>query len=223
MNNGQDWTEETVRAAEHAHGYTFCDKELLRKAFTHPSYKNFRACEDNDQLEFLGDAVLQLCVSEKIYAEQPALTAGEMTEARKKCVSKEALTAAERRADLMRFLRFSGGEENVRGKTASSLFEAVAAGIYLDGGLKAASEFILTFAVRVEDKNYRSLLQELVQSKIRQGGGKAVLYTGREENGEYVCTASALGVSATGRAKFKKAAEKAAAKALYQLLARESN
>ena len=83
MNNGQDWTEETVRAAEHVLGYTFCDKELLRKAFTHPSYKNFRACEDNDQLEFLGDAVLQLCVSEQIYAEQPALTAGEMTEARK--------------------------------------------------------------------------------------------------------------------------------------------
>lgn len=223
MRSGEDWTAETAAKAERAIGYTFEDKELLKRCFTHSSYANGNNEASNERLEFLGDAVLGLCVSENLFLNFRSFDEGELTDVRQEYVSQTALTQSEKQADLMRFLRFSGGEENVRGKTASSLFEAVAAGIYLDGGLKAASEFILTFAVRVEDKNYRSLLQELVQSKIRQGGGKAVLYTGREENGEYVCTASALGVSATGRAKFKKAAEKAAAEALYQLLARESN
>ncbi len=218
MNNGQDWTEETVRAAEHALGYTFCDKELLRKAFTHPSYKNFRACEDNDQLEFLGDAVLQLCVSEQIYAEQPALTAGEMTEARKKCVSKEALTAAERRADLMRFLRYSGGKENLAGKTNSNLFEAVTAAIYLDGGKQAAEKFLFAYIQPLETRDYISELQVYVQNLIKK---PPVYIEEGEENGMFRIRAEALGKSARGSGESKQIAKTQAAERLLRALKNE--
>lgn len=223
MKSGENWTSDTAAEAERAIGYTFRDKELLKRCFTHSSYANVTSEASNERLEFLGDAVLGLCVSEKLFRDNRGFDEGELTDVRQEYVSQTALTESEKKAGLMRFLRYSGGEGNVGGKTPSSLFEAVVAGIYLDGGQKAANDFILKFAVRAEEKNYRSLLQELVQSKVRQSGGNAVGYAGREENGEYVCTASALGVSATARANYKKAAEKAAAEALYQLLARESN
>lgn len=223
MKNGENWTDGTAEEAERAIGYTFRDKELLKRCFTHSSYANAYGEASNERLEFLGDAVLGLCISEKLFCDNRGFDEGELTDVRQEYVSEAPLTQSADGAGLMRFLRYSGGEGNVGGKTASSLFEAVTAGIYLDGGLKAAGEFIFKFAVRLQEKNYRSLLQEFVQERVRTSGGKAVDYTGREENGEYVCTASALGKSVTERAKYKKTAEKAAAEALYKLLARESN
>lgn len=216
MYNGQEWTEETLCAAEEAIGYVFENKDLLRTAFTHPSYKNIRACEDNDKLEFLGDAVLQLCVSEKIFATD--LDAGKMTELRQQYVSEEALTAAENRAGLMRFLCYSGGQENLAGKTNSNLFEAVTAAIYLDGGREAAERFLFAFLQPVENKNYRTQLQEYVQAVCK----KTPVYSEeKQEDGMFYYRVEALGKSARGCGSSKQIAKTQAAKALLRALKNE--
>lgn len=215
MNNA-DWTEETVRELERAIGYTFRDKSLLRTAFTHSTYKNLHGGEDNDRLEFLGDAVLQLCVSEKIYAHGG--DAGEMTERRKQCVSQEALTEAEKKAGLMRFLRYEGRRDNLRGKTNSNLFEAVTAAIYLDGGRAEAEKFIFAYVQPLKIRNYIAELQEFVQSRVKK---TPVYNIEKEENGIFYCRVSALKKSACGSGPSKQAAKAEAAKTLLAILERE--
>ena len=120
--------------AERALGYAFRDKALLHVCFTHASVAGE---ESNERLEFLGDAVLELYVTEKLYRDSGARE-GELTELRKRFVSREALSAAEARLGLVRFLRYAGGEDALRGKTASNLYEAAVGAIYLDGGYAAA-------------------------------------------------------------------------------------
>lgn len=213
MNNGQDWSENTAREVEELLGYTFRDKELLLTAFTHPSYTNLCAVPDNDRLEFLGDSVLGLCVSEKLFSDK-SLKAGELTDLRKQFVSEEALTVAEERLNLMRFLRYSGGEDNLKGKTNSNLFEAVVAAIYLDGGLEEARAFILKNIVRVETVNYKSKLQELVQAQTKS----TPVYAKWGEGGIKHASVLALGVRAEGSGNSYAEAEREAAKKLYGIL-----
>lgn len=213
MNNGQDWQEETYRLAEEHIGYRFSDRKLLKTCFTHTSYTNVGGGENNERLEFLGDAVLQLCVTEELYTDVGE-SEGELTELRKQYVSQKALEAAERRAGLMEFLRHSGGESNVGGKTASNLFEAVVAGIYLDGGMDEAKAFLKRYLVRIERENDKNLLQELVQERER----RTPSYRVEERDGSYFCTVRALGKQACGEGASKKQAETRAAHALYQIL-----
>ena len=216
MNNA-DWTADTLREAENVLGYSFRDKELLKKAFTHPTYKNVHGGEDNDRLEFLGDAVLQICVSEKIFS-QDDLNAGRLTDLRKQYVSQEALTQAEERAGLMRFLRYEGRSDNLDGKTNSNLFEAVTAAIYLDGGRAAAEKFIFSYLQPVQSRNYRQELQEFVQAKNK----KTPDYTPEgEENGIFYFRVTALGKSANGSGTNKQAAKTQAAERLLAILQSE--
>lgn len=213
MTSGEDWNENTAAEAERAVGYTFRDKQLLVTCFTHKSYTNYRGQENNERLEFLGDAVLELCVTESLYLGRSE-DEGRLTELRKQYVSKAALERAERKAGLMRFLRYSGGESNVSGKTSSNLFEAVVAGIYLDGGMKPVRKFLKRYLVEIETDNYKTLLQELVQEREKKTPCYRVFQT---EDG-YRCEATALGKSAAGEGESKKSAEVSAAKALYQIL-----
>lgn len=213
MHSGEDWSEETCVAAEEAIGYTFKDRILLKTCFTHKSYTNFCGEENNERLEFLGDAVLGLAVTEMLYHGDKA-DEGRLTERRKQFVSKPALEAAESKAGLMRFLRFSGGEENVNGKTASNLFEAVTAGIYLDGGTEEVKRFLKRYLSQIETENYKTMLQEYVQERTKS----TPFYSVREENGGYSCRVAALGLEATGTGESKKAAETGAAKNLYTKL-----
>ena len=209
-NNGEDWTEDTARAAEEAIGYCFQDKQLLLTTFTHPTYQNVHGGKDNDRLEFLGDAVLQICVSEKIFFEHPDWDAGKMTELRQQCVSQEALTQAEARAGLMRFMRYLGKRENLDGKTNSNLFEAVVAAIYLDGGRAAAEKFLFTYLQPVKSRNYRAELQEFVQARIKK---TPEYFSEEEKDGKFYCSVKALGKSARGEGTSKKIAKTEAARA----------
>ena len=145
---------------------------------------------------------------------QAVMDEEKLTERRQKPASRRALDEAEKKAGLMRFLRHSGGENNLAGKTSSNLFEAAIAGIYLDGGMAAAKQFIGRFLCETEEENYKSLLQELVQERAR----RVPEYDVREAETGFFCTVSALGKSAQGSGESKKAAETAAAKALYQKL-----
>ena len=217
MNSGEDWNEQTAKQAEEAIGYRFRDKELLKTCFTHTSFANISKGEHNERLELLGDAVLELCVTEELYHRSSG-DEGKLTELRKQYVSRSALECAEKRAGLMRFLRYSGGLGNVSGKTASNLFEAVVAGIYLDGGMEEVKAFLHRFLAETQTENYKSLLQELVQKHPNSFPEYRVV----EKNGKFQSTVSALGDSAQGEGDSKKAAETAAAQALYHKLTKRN-
>ena len=212
MKPSQDWNQATPSLAEQAIGYTFQDKTLLIECFTHKSFADNNAAAHNERLEFLGDAVLQLAVSEALYLKDGA-DEGEMTKARQRYVSREALTKAAEKANILRFLRYAGGEDTLGGKTASNLFEAVTAGIYLDGGMKAARAFLKRFLSDSEEENYKALLQEYVQERVKR---PPEYQTEAHENG-YKCTVRALGKEAEGFGRAKKSAEAAAAEQLLKL------
>lgn len=102
--------------AERKIGYVFKDKELLTLAFTHSTYSNVHGGENNERLEYLGDAVLQLVVSELLYGCEEngrKFTEGEMTESRQRLVNQKALSAVVEKMGLKEYLLFEGGASNV--------------------------------------------------------------------------------------------------------------
>ncbi len=139
-----------AREAAEAFGYAFHDQRLLDDALTHKSYINElrdRSGAHNERLEFLGDAVLSLIVSEHLTATFPQSAEGVLSKLKAGLVSESSLAGAARRLDLGRRLRLGRGEELTGGREKPSLLanalEAVIAAIYLDGGLKAAQTFTL--------------------------------------------------------------------------------
>ena len=208
----QDWNNNTPALAERAIGYTFQDKALLEQCFTHKSFAENNNVAHNERLEFLGDAVLQLVVSESLFLHED-MNEGSMTEARKRFVSREALTKAAQKAGILEFLRYAGGADTIGGKTASNLFEAVTAGVYLDGGMKAARAFLKRFLEESEFCNYKSLLQEYVQERTKQ----PPVYETIECEGGFRCRVRALKKEAEGFGKAKKSAEVIAAEKLLKL------
>ena len=131
-------------------GYTFREPRLLEQALTHKSYVNelkSKESQDNERLEFLGDAVLSLVVSDVLAGTLPQSTEGELSKRKARLVSEVVLARLARRLDLGRVLRLGRGEELTQGREKQSLLadalEAVIAAIYLDGGLEPARAFTL--------------------------------------------------------------------------------
>lgn len=213
MNNGQDLGETDLQEAELLIGYAFKDKELFKMALTHSSWTNAFGGQNNERLEFLGDAVLELVVTETLYCGTVS-GEGTLTGIRQQYVSQAALEEAAKRASLKNYMRYSGGADNVGGKTESNLFEAVLGAVYLDGGLRAARAFCRKFLKFKETENYKTLLQEYVQEKSRQ----IPRYETKETERGYVCTVYALGSKASGEGASKKAAQTQAAGRLFQEL-----
>lgn len=219
MKPSEDWDGRIPLLAEQALGYSFQNKALLKQCFTHKSFGDNRNEPDNERLEFLGDAVLQLAVSEALYLRADT-DEGQMTETRKRFVSREALNGATEKAGILKFLRYAGGEDTIGGKTPSNLFEAVVGGIYLDGGMNAARAFLKRYLEESGFCNYKSLLQEYVQERAK----RPPEYTTRETQNGYGCTVRALGKEADGFGKSKRQAEVSAAENLLKLFKeRESN
>jgi len=130
--------------------YRFRDPALLDEALTHKSYVNERKGPDskhNERLEFLGDAVLSLIVSEHLAVQYPQLSEGALSKLKAKLVSELALAGAAKRLDLGARLRLGRGEELSKGRQKTSLLadalEAVIAAVYLDGGIEAGRAFTL--------------------------------------------------------------------------------
>jgi ribonuclease-3 len=139
-----------MQDASNALGYTFVDGRLLDEALTHKSYINElreRTGAHNERLEFLGDAVLSLIISEHLTVAFPRSAEGALSKLKAGLVSEPSLAGAARRLELGRRLRLGRGEELTGGRDKPSLLanalEAVIAAIYLDGGLKAAQAFTL--------------------------------------------------------------------------------
>lgn len=159
--------------------YSFTDIALLNTALTHSSFVKGenRASIHNERMEFLGDAVLELCVSEYLYLNFPQMNEGMMTRTRSRAVYEPALFRVAKELDLGRYLRLSHGEENTGGREKPSILsdalEAVIGALFLDGGIDAAKPFIHSFievsiceAVKsLSAKDYKTLLQEYVQHR----------------------------------------------------------
>ncbi|MCL2810918.1 MAG: ribonuclease III [Clostridia bacterium] len=126
--------------------YRFADVGLLRLALTHPSFALQREARDNQRLEYLGDAVLQLCVSRRLYDMFPNLPEGQLSRRRALLVCEPSLCEAARRLGLGEALLLDRGETQTGGRTKPSVLadamEAVIAAVYLDGGIEAAAALV---------------------------------------------------------------------------------
>lgn len=148
--------------------YTFRDRALLHVALTHPSMGG----NHNQRLEFLGDAVLEMCVSEKIYANHPEMKEGAMTRLRQKLVREGRLAKVAREMGLGAYLKMDRGCEAGGGRENPSVlcdaFEAVLAAVYLDGGMEKAREMVMRFigdCTEMDEMDAKSALQEYLQGR----------------------------------------------------------
>ena len=149
--------------------YTFTDKNLLRQAFTHSSYSNEQRGKSNEQLEFLGDSILNFVVAEYLYKKYPDSDEGELTKMRAGLVSATPLSEVIEAMDLSRHILLGVGESKFKTHSyniSAELFEAVTAAIYLDGGLEAARSFISMSLLTRQSGNER-MAEESIDCKSR--------------------------------------------------------
>jgi ribonuclease-3 len=220
-------------------GHQFRDENLLRLALTHPSVAHEQKATilHNQRLEFLGDAVLGLILSQQLYKQFPGADEGSLTKSRAKLVNAGSLAAHGRALQLGAHLILSRGEENTGGRERPSAladaFEALLGAIFLDGGFDAAQEFLLRefsaaigeFGVLPGFDNPKGELQELLQSRSPTAPEyQTVSATGPDHDRVFECVVQHEGVElAHGRGKSKKAAESNAALAALKKLRAESS
>ena len=161
------------QSLERTIGHQFADIALLDLAMTHPSYALQHKCQDNQRLEFLGDAVLEICVSRVIYHKYPKLREGQLTRKRAALVCEANLAKAATRLGLGSYLKLDRGEEVVGGRENPSILadtmEAVIAVVYLDAGMEKAAQLVDLAMDGYEtsekgDRDAKSALQEYLQA-----------------------------------------------------------
>ena len=202
-------------------GYVFEDKPLLKMAFTHSTYGNAHGVEDNERMEYLGDSVLQLVVTEWQYKERLGAEEGVLTKERQRLVCEEALDEAVKRLDVEQYLLKVGSNANVGRKTVSSLFETLVAAVYLDGGYEKAKSFILSLGLAhevTEMKNPKGLLQEYLQQRGEELPVYSMEQKGKDNAPIFYCEATAMGKIAKGDGRNKREAQQDAAAKLFLLL-----
>lgn len=156
-------------------GYKFKNIDLLITAITHSSYGNEHDVDYNERMEFLGDAVLELAMSKKLY-DSIHLDEGVLTKTRAKAVCEAALNLYASKINLNEYLLLGKGEEQTGGRNRSAIiadaFEAILGAIFLDGGFEEAQKVVMALFVPylnevLKYKDYKSLLQEKLQSEKR--------------------------------------------------------
>lgn len=222
-----------VTPLEQRIGYKFRNSLLLAEALTHPSisHEAQRRYLDYQRLEFLGDAVLQLVITEHLFQNFRGEAEGQLTKLRSRLVSRDALRAHAASLDLGQYILMGRGEETSGGRertsTLADAFEALIGALYLDGGFEVARQFILTqtrehleeLAEKPVDINPKGNLQELLQSISPQSPVyELVSQTGPEHEKTFISRVVWEGIvlgQGTGRS--KKQAEAAAALEAMQL------
>ena len=210
-------------------GYTFKNKELLRKALTHTSYAYEHNVESNEKLEFLGDSVLEFLSSQYLYQKYPELKEGEMTKVRAYSVCEDSLYTVAVKHNFSDFLYLGRSEQHSQNSKKAILadsVEAVIAAIFLDSNLENSKKFIidnLKDTVEIASKNvgmkdYKTVLQEKLQVhgevKIQY---EVIAEEGPDHDKTFIVNVSCNGnVLATGKGKNKKNAEMEAAKAALE-------
>jgi len=208
-------------------GYTFKDAALLELALTHPSvsHEKGESLQNNQRLEFLGDAVLQLVISAELFRKFPTRDEGTLSKARARLVNKEALAEQALAVEIGPELVVSRGEENSGGRERPSAladaFEAVVGAIYLDGGFTKVKKFIhmqFTEAFKSADAgrhvgNPKGELQEILQGKNAVAPEYRLLGSqGPDHDRFFECSVRHCGNElARGTGKSKKSAETDAA------------
>ena len=210
---------------EQAIGYSFRDKDLLLLALTHSSYANENKKnrkKNNERLEFLGDAVLELTISDYLFHQYPEQAEGKLTKLRSSLVCEYTLSICARDICLGDYLLLSKGESLTGGRERDSIladaFEAVIGAIYLDGGLERARAFISKNLLKdVENKTLFYDAKTILQEHVQASGGGQLVYkvmdeSGPDHNKEFTVQAM-IGDQpcATGTGKTKKGAEQIAA------------
>ena len=210
-------------------GYQFKQEALLRQALTHSSYaheKNLKELMDNERLEFLGDAVLEVVSSEFLFKNHPEMNEGQMTKLRASLVCEQSLAACARQLNLGAFLLLGNGEDLTGGRERDSIlsdaWEALIGAMYLDGGFTSAKEFILKYVLQdIEHKKLfydsKTMLQELIQNKYKQTLHYVLLSEDGPDHNKVFTVQAYMDDTPlmTGRGRTKKAAEQNAA---YQSL-----
>ncbi len=213
-------------------GYAFKNEELLKEALTHKSYKS---PVNNERLEFLGDAVLDLIVGEYLFKKFPKAHEGELSKLRASLVNEEGFAKLANRLDIGKYIYISQAEENNNGRTKPSLlsnaFEAVMGAIYLESGLEKVRKLVLHLLKEVYPKidmdslfkDYKTTLQELTQAKFGVTPTYKLLHSfGPDHKKEFE-----VGVMlhdktiATAKGRSKKAAQQEAAKKALEILKNE--
>ena len=209
-------------------GYTFKNEQLLKQALTHSSYaneKHLKKLSDNERLEFLGDAVLEVVSSEFLFQNYPNLTEGQLTKLRASIVCESTLATCTEVIHLGDYLFLGKGEDRTGGRGRKSVLsdamEAVIGAIYLDGGFANAKEFVLKFIMTdIEHKHLfydsKTILQEIVQGEHEQLTYVLLGETGPDHDKTFeVGVLIGRKEISTGKGHTKKAAEQEAA---YQAL-----
>ncbi len=167
----------SVEELESVIEYKFQDKSLLTQALTHSSYANemhMGKLHDNERLEFLGDAVLEIVSSRFLYLNYPEYREGELTKLRASLVCESTLAYCTKEIELGKYIMLAHGEEKCGGRERASIlsdaFEALIGAMYLDGGMDVAGAFIEKYVLNdIESKTLfhdcKTALQELVQAK----------------------------------------------------------
>lgn len=210
-------------------GYEFKQEGLLRQALTHSSYaneKHMKKLSDNERLEFLGDAVLEIVSSEFLYENYPKLPEGDLTKLRASIVCEPTLALCTRELDLGEYLLLGKGENLTGGRKRKSILsdalEAVIGAIYLDGGFENARTFVHKFILTdIEHKKLfydsKTILQEVVQGNYEESLHYELLSEEGPDHDKQFKVEAKIGERSigTGCGHTKKAAEQEAA---YQAL-----
>lgn len=205
----------------------FCNEKLLKQAFTHSSYVNEhrrKPFEDNERLEFLGDAVLELTISQFLFKKYPTMTEGELTKLRAAIVCEPSLVAFANELGFGKLILLGKGEEMTGGRERPALladvFEAFIGALYLDQGIDKVIDFLekvvfpkINAGAFSHVMDFKSQLQELIQ---RDGTGvieyRVLQEKGPAHNKEFVSKVSLNGEElGTGTGRSKKEAEQHAA------------
>ena len=206
-------------------GYKFNDRDLLAHAMTHSSYaneKHWEKARNNERLEFLGDAVLELVSNDFLFHKNSHMPEGEMTRTRASMVCEQALAYCAGEIHLGEYLMLGRGEEATGGRERASVvsdaMEALIGSIYLDGGFASAKEFIHKFILNdLENKQLfydsKTILQEMVQGMGREALTYELLGEDGPEHNRVYETCAKIGGREIGRGqgRSKKAAEQMAA------------
>ncbi len=225
--------EEKILLLENKIKYHFSDPSILIHALTHSSYANEMRLEkekNNERLEFLGDAVLELVTSEAVFKEYKNLSEGDLTKLRASIVCEQTLSTCARDLNIGEYLLLGKGEDISGGRKRDSILsdslEAIIGAIYLDGGFTNAKEFINSYILAgVKNKELffdsKTILQEIIQNENHKQAlrYKLISEEGPDHNKTFrvaVCIGNNEIGYGTGRT--KKAAEQEAANQAIQTL-----
>ena len=206
--------------------YDFKNREYIQIALTHSSFANeHKQFKYNERLEFLGDSVLGLVISDYLFNERKDLPEGKLTKLRANVVCEESLSRVAKKLDVGNFLFLGKGEKICGGRERDSILadatEAIIAAIYLDGGIECAKDFILSNLRDVISntvdgnifRDYKTILQEIIQKKNGKLSYRLVEENGPDHNKEFeMVVKSGHTILGQGRGRNKKEAEKEAAK-----------